>query len=101
MEASRIDNDFGFHPATPVTGPMHDEVRLLCRTLAHDLNELLPEGRHKSLAFTKLEEVMQRANAAIACDTPPHPDVICRYGHTRKDHDEAKACVRPGISERI
>lgn len=74
MLSERIDNDFGFHPATAVTGPMHDEVRLLCRTLAHELNELLPEGRHKSLAFTKLEEVMHRANAAIACDTPPPAD---------------------------
>lgn len=73
MDAARIDNDFGFHPATAVTGPKHDEVRLLCRTLAHDLNELLPEGRHKSLAISNLESVMHRANAAIACDTPPPP----------------------------
>lgn len=73
MRTEDIENNFGFHPATPVTGPMHDEARLLIRTLAHDLNELVPEGRHKSVMFTKLEEVMHRANAAIACDTPPPP----------------------------
>lgn len=84
MDVSRIDSDFGFHPATPVTGPMHDEVRLLCRTLAHELNELLPEGRHKSLVFTKLEEVMHRANAAIACDTPKVETEPCEDGDCDK-----------------
>ncbi len=86
MDSSRIDNDFGFHPATPVTGPKHDQVRLLCRTLAHELNELLPEGRHKSLAISNLESVMHRANASIACDTPKaeHAAALdAHYGQTQ------------------
>lgn len=57
---------FNFHPATPDTGPKHDKARTLCRQLAAELNELLPEGREQSLAITNLEIVMFWANAAIA-----------------------------------
>lgn len=61
-----LDNRFTFHPATPTTGPHHDTVRGRCLKLAHELDALLPESREKSLAITKLEEVMMWSNAAIA-----------------------------------
>lgn len=64
-----IENRFAFHPATEVTGPKHDAVRAACRTLAHYLSGELPEGRHKALSLTALQESMMWANAAIACDT--------------------------------
>ena len=66
MEAAEINNRFSFHPATDETGPQHDIVRAKCMELAYSLNELVPEGRNKSLMFTHLEEVMFRGNAAIA-----------------------------------
>lgn len=90
MKTVDINHNFGFHTATPVTGPKHDEVRLLCRTLAHELNELLPEGRHKSLAFTKLEEVMHRANAAIACDTTRTEHAAALQEHFTPERVEIK-----------
>ena len=63
---TRVDNDFRFHPATPLTGPMHDTVREICRGAAHSLMAITPEGREQSLMLTKLEEVMFWANAGIA-----------------------------------
>lgn len=62
---------FRFHPATDVTGPMHDEVRLFFGNLAGFILEAVPEGRHQSLALTALQESMMWCNAAVALDTAP------------------------------
>lgn len=70
MSPHEIEGIFGFHPATPVTGPQHDEVRAKCRELAEFLNRSLPDSREKSLALTKLQETMMFSNAAIAVHTP-------------------------------
>jgi hypothetical protein len=62
-----IVNRFAFHPAnTPERAKQHDDVRETCRGLASVLDHMLPPGREKSLAITKLEEVMFWANAAVA-----------------------------------
>ncbi len=66
MEKSDLDNRFMFHPASGPTIYRHEGVRENCRDLAIWLNSSLPEGREKSVAITKLEEVMFWANAAIA-----------------------------------
>lgn len=67
MTPEDIENRFTFHPATTVEKQnTHEVVRELCKDLARELNELLPEGRELSLAITKLEECMFFANAAIA-----------------------------------
>lgn len=58
---------FSFHPAmTDVVKNSHEMVRYLCRDTAISLNKILPGSRERSLALTKLEEVMFWANAAIA-----------------------------------
>jgi hypothetical protein len=61
---------FEFHPATPTTGPLHDWIRAEHLKLAALIAEIVPTGRHQSLAFTALQESMMWANAGIACDTP-------------------------------
>lgn len=67
MDSGDIENRFKFHPATSKeTQDNHSRVRSSCWALADDMNDYLPEGREKSLAITKLEEVMFWANAAIA-----------------------------------
>lgn len=61
---------FAFHPATPTTGPLHDETRSNHRALAKFILASVPAGRHQSLALTALQESMMWSNAAIACDHP-------------------------------
>jgi hypothetical protein len=62
-----IANRFKFHPAdTDKKAEAHERVWTLCLITANALNELIPEGREKALAFTKLEEVMFWSNAALA-----------------------------------
>lgn len=70
-EVADIENRFAFHPATEETGPKHDEVRNSLKRLALKFQRDLPDGRHKSMALTKLQEAMWAANAAIACDSQP------------------------------
>jgi len=67
MSPEDIEHRFAFHPASrQEKRDEHTSDRQSCRQLADHLNELLPEGREKALAVTKLEEVMFWSNAAIA-----------------------------------
>jgi hypothetical protein len=67
MDHDDLRNRFSYHPATTApVGNAHEKVRGLCLTLAFRLDDLLPEGREKSLAITNLEQTMMWANAAIA-----------------------------------
>jgi exoribonuclease R len=66
VDDADIANRFRFHKANAERQLEHEAIRSRCRDLAETLNDLLPEGREKSLAMTHLEEVMMWANAAIA-----------------------------------
>ncbi|RCV47481.1 Acb2/Tad1 domain-containing protein [Marinitenerispora sediminis] len=43
----------------------HEEVRTACHRLAEQLADLLPDGREKEQAITRVEEAMFWADAAI------------------------------------
>lgn len=67
MDINELTDRFTFHPATTAERrEAHEDVRALCRDVALELNELVPDGREKSLAITHLEDVMMWANAGIA-----------------------------------
>lgn len=58
---------FSFHPATtPEKQNEHASIRMQCLKLTSYIDAVVPDGREKSLAITKLEEVMMWANAGIA-----------------------------------
>lgn len=66
MDIQEINNRFSYHAPTPEKVKQHESIRGECLALAMTLNALLPDGRDKAIAFTKLEEMMYAANAAIA-----------------------------------
>lgn len=70
MSMDDLVNRFRFHRADEKKAELHNIVRTKCFQLATELNEILPEGREKSLAITKLEEVMFWGNAALAREKP-------------------------------
>ena len=66
MDTRDIDNRFVYHPPSQENKIKHEDIRVRAAELAHAINVLVPEGREKSLAITKLEEAMFWANAGIA-----------------------------------
>lgn len=69
-----IEHRFGFHKATiegpNATLPRHQTLRLLFRELGERLDDLLPGGRAKSVAFTELESASMWAHKAVAEQAP-------------------------------
>lgn len=66
MNPEDIEHRFCHHSPTGGKIVKHTEARVIAMNAAHELNDLLPEGREKALAITKLEEALMWANAAIA-----------------------------------
>jgi hypothetical protein len=67
MDTEDLKHRFQFHPADAQnTQDDHRSIRGACLEAAYKVNDIVPEGREKSLAITKLEEAMMWANAGIA-----------------------------------
>ena len=63
----QIRNSYDHHPpANELVTKAHERVRGILATAACQLNDVLPEGRHKSLALTAIEESRLWANTAVA-----------------------------------
>jgi hypothetical protein len=65
-----LENIFGFHKGTEITGPMHDSVRETLKSTAKKLSELTPKCAEQTIAIRKLQESMFYFNAAIALNSP-------------------------------
>ena len=66
MDPHDLDHRFRYHAPDPDRARRHETVRARCRELAAFIDELVPDGREKSLAITHLEDTMMWVNAAIA-----------------------------------
>jgi hypothetical protein len=70
---NEIQNRFGYHKGTGTTMTQHERVREGYIALAEFLDALLPDGRAKSTAFTKLQESSMWANFGVAEQAPLEP----------------------------
>lgn len=66
MEEKTIDNNFKYHKPKNNQPEKYENLRNKAKELAYLIEELCPNSREKSLAFTKLEEGVMWANASIA-----------------------------------
>jgi hypothetical protein len=66
----------GFHPADTTRKQLaHEAARQLVADLGYRFWELLPAGRDKSILYTLLEDVLMRANRALALAKGPKEDL--------------------------
>ena len=61
-----LDNNFDYHAPDDVKKVKHEATRQALKITAAFILEQCPESRERSVALTKLEEVMFWANASIA-----------------------------------
>ena len=66
METQDIENRFTLFETNVTQKARIEGVRQYAKQLAEVINEICPDSREKSLAMTKLEEVVMWANASIA-----------------------------------
>jgi len=62
----QIENNFMYHAPKEGQPEIYQKIRDKAKEFAYLINELVPDSREKSLAMTKLEEVVMWANAGIA-----------------------------------
>lgn len=62
----KIENAFTYHSPKSGQPEKYTAIREKAKELAYLINDLTPVSREQSLAFTKLEEAVMWANAAIA-----------------------------------
>lgn len=69
-----LERRFSYHAPSGQAVQRHTDTREEVYYLAQRLNELLPDGREKALALTKLEEVGFHAQSAIARSRELHDE---------------------------
>lgn len=69
----KLDLELTFGPYRPQnqkTAQLYPKIVDAVKSLAYLIEDICPESREKSVAFTKLQEAKMWANAAIALHTP-------------------------------
>ena len=61
-----LEKRFNFYLMDAEQTDNSDKIRSTCLSLAKKINKSCPDSREKSIALTKLEEVMFWTNAGIA-----------------------------------
>lgn len=73
LGTEEIRHRFGYHPGTEETIEQHERIRAGFIAFGEFLDMVLPDGRAKSTAFTKLQESSMWANYGIAEKAPVVP----------------------------
>lgn len=65
-DLKELDKRFTYHAPKPGQPQRYEQIRTEGKILACYILDLCPDSRERSIAFTKLEEAVMWANAAIA-----------------------------------
>jgi hypothetical protein len=60
----------GYHPATEVTGPIHDELRKKFIAFMDEVDYMVPDGPEKTLFRRSVQKGLMWANCAVALTAP-------------------------------
>lgn len=71
---AELERRFTYHAPSGEAKEFHGALRAEAKAFARRLQQLLPAGREKSLAFTAFEEATFWAHAAIARDPSLHEE---------------------------
>lgn len=66
-----LHREYEYHAPTPEKAVLHSMVRQKVAAAADYIDSNVPNCRERSIAFTKLEEAMFWANAAVAREDLP------------------------------
>lgn len=66
IDYAELDNRFVHHPPDEDRATLHQGIRDAGREAALRVLQLVPEGRERAIAITKIEEFVMWANAGIA-----------------------------------
>ena len=66
FSSEEIWNRFNYHAASEEGKKRHHELSDVFKLIAEAVERVCPDGREKSLVFTKLEEAKMWASAAVA-----------------------------------
>ena len=66
MDQFELENRFTYHPPKGEQAERYEKIRAGALGFAIFLNAMCPDSREKSIAMTKLDEVVFWANASIA-----------------------------------
>lgn len=67
LSVDELDSRFDHHPSTSESiSEAHEKIRELFKNAAEVIDDLIIDGREKSLALTKIEEAMFWSNASVA-----------------------------------
>ncbi len=66
LTIEELENRFTYHTPKEDQTERYERIRYKAKMLAAYINEKCPESREKSIALTKIDEVVMWANAAIA-----------------------------------
>lgn len=68
---AEVENNFSYHRVSPEIAAKMAELRAKFKALAHEILDVCPETRERTLGVTHLEEAMMWTIGSLARQAPP------------------------------
>lgn len=101
LTPEEIENRVGFHKATVeganATLPKHAHLRRLFKQIMTELNDVLPDGRAKSVAMTELEDASMWSHKSVAELAPLVSEGSQDTAELEQDFDKVVGIIEDAI----